>query len=186
MRAHVAKRPGARAADCALGCSGQLCSPASAAPNGRIPLRGLRTGRSCAARPQVGRRAAPRAEVGLRGVRFSRIGVVLQVRPCVYRRARSSLQKRRGRAEVERQHGAPRPTRGAASGDSSSVVRRLCETAAASLRLIVLYGTARGCAGGGVRRRCGVGTLGRRAGSAARVTAAHTRDGAHSGRSAVL
>ena len=76
--------------------------------------------------------------------------------------------------------------RGRASGDSSSVVRRLCETAAASLRLIVLYGTARGCAGGGVRRRCGVGTLGRRAGSAARVTAAHTRDGAHSGRSAVL
>ena len=54
MRAHVAKRPGARAADCALGCSGQLCSPASAAPNGRIPLRGLRTGRSCAARPQGG------------------------------------------------------------------------------------------------------------------------------------
>ena len=144
------------------------------------------TERSCAAHAQVGRRAAPRAEVGLRGVRFSRIGVVLQVRPCVYRRARSSLQKRRGRADVERQHGAPRPTRGAASGDSSSVVRRLCETAAASLRLIVLYGTARGCAGGGVRRRCGVGTLGRRAGSAARVTAAHTRDGAHSGRSAVL
>ena len=91
----------------------------------------------------------------------------------------AAVTKRRGRADVERQHGAPRPTRGAASGDSSSVVRRLCETAAASLRLIVLHGTARGCAGGGVRRRCDwdVGTT-RRLGSAG-------DGGAHSGRSAL-